>query len=1047
MKNMTEKVDSNRGGLIAWFVGNHVAANILMMLFIVGGILSVSGMRTETFPTIDPRLITISVSFPGATPHEVATSITKRAEDALIGIEGIKKISSKASEGFGTIKIELEDFVDADNVYSDVETVINSLTNFPPENAERPVITKVRVTPNVMTLALHGGIDEESLKYWTETIEDELRQLPGVSLTSISGIRKSQISVEISEFSLRKYGLNLEDINRAIKSYSRDVPAGAIESKQREILLRVQDKKYTGFDLEKVIIKYLPNGSVITIGDIGKAIDSFEDINLISKFNGEKSAFIQIKRSESDDTLKVATIIKDYLSEVSLPKGLKMTIAVDETTVLKDRISLMLRNGILGFMLVFLILLLFLDLKLAFWTSVAIPISFLGGLMLMQQMGYSINMITLFALIVVLGIVVDDGIITGESIFEAQTNDKSETAVLDGVNAVIAPVSVGVITTMAAFAPLIFSTGTLGQIIGIIPVVVISILFISLIEAYFILPSHLSSPTLWSRGIIASIRDTASQGLKDFVEIIFTPFVKRAVKYRYITLGIFLLVVIFTAGLVKTGIVRFVFFPQIESDRITIEVNMVRGTPFSVTESTLLKIEQAVTDVRDNIDQNRKNSSFKSISLSIGATSSGSSPFKNSGSNSGNHLGEVRIQLVPSDFREYSSSQIETMIRQKVGKLTDVETLKYKSSLIGDAPDVEIELNHPDENILRHIVDELKSEIAMIKGTREIADDSQDGKSEYVFKINERGDAVGLTPDYLGRQLRSAYFGLESQRFQRGTSEIIVYVRYPKAERESLVVLDDMRIRLPNGKEVPLSSVATIKKQTGYSQIKSVNGRQIIGVTADVDIDQTTPGDVIKNLEVNIMPAIALKYPSLKYSFEGESREQSDDLSSLGRNMMIALLIIYVILGSQLRSYAQPIIIMLSIPFGVVGAILGHILLGYDLTFISLFGIVALSGVVINDSVVLVDYLNKQYLLGNSMFDSAILAVQRRFRPILLTTLSTCLGLLPIMLETSLQAQFLIPMVVSLATGIVFATMVILLLVPCLIMVLEDFKNLFRPSS
>ena len=1047
MQKPSLESESNTSGLVAWFVKNHVAANILMMLFIFGGILSVIGMRSETFSSIDPKLITISVAYPGATPYEIATSITKRAEEALIGIDGIKRISSKASEGNGLIKISLEDFADPDDVYSDVETTINSLSNFPPENAERPVITKVRITPSVMTIALHGQIEEESLKYWAETIEDEIRQLPGVSLVDISGIRQSQISVEISEFNLRKYGLNLEDVDRAIKSQSRDTPAGSIESRQGEILLRIQDKKYNGFDIEKIIVKSLPNGSLVTIGDIGDVIDGFEDINLISKFNGENAAFIEVKRSESDDTLKVDKVIKEYLSTVKLPNGLKISIAKDETTVLKDRISLMVRNGILGFMLVFLILLLFLDLKLAFWTSAAIPISFLGGLMIMQQLGFSINMITLFALIVVLGIVVDDGIITGESIFEAQSKDSSPSAVLKGVNAVIAPVTIGVMTTMAAFAPLIFSTGTLGQIVSVIPVVVISILFISLIEAYFILPSHLSNPTLWSRGIVADVRNYVAKKLEYFVDIIFIPFVKKAVDFRYITLAIFIGLILFTFGLVKTGVIRFVFFPQIESDRITIEVNMIKGTPFKLTKDTLLEIEQAIVDVRDNIDSNRENSSFKSMAMSIGATSSGSSPFKNSGTNNGNHLGEIRIRLVSSDFREYSASQIESMIRKKIGLLTDVESITYKSSLIGDNPDVEIELTYPEEGILKVIADELKSKISVIQGTREIMDNFQDGKSEYVFKINERGNAIGLTPDYLGRQLRAAYFGIEAQRFQRGKSEVRVYVRYPKDERESLVALQNMHIRLANGKEIPLSSVATIKKQMGFSQIKSVNGRQVISVTSDVDIDQTTPNDVIKILEEEVMPSLKLKYPRLKYSFEGESREQKEDLSSLGRNMMIALLLIYVILGAQLRSYAQPIVIMLSIPFGVVGAILGHLLLGYDLTFISMFGIVALTGVVINDSVVLIDYLNKQHLLGLSMYDSAIAAVQRRFRPILLTTLSTSLGLLPILLETSLQAKFLIPMVISLATGIIFATLIILLLVPCLVIVVEDLKNLFRLNS
>ena len=535
--------------------------------------------------------------------------------------------------------------------------------------------------------------------------------------------------------------------------------------------------------------------------------------------------------------------------------------------------------------------------------------------------------------------------------------------------------------------------------------------------------------------------------LKYFVEMIFIPFVKKAVKFRYITLTIFMLILLFTLGLVKAGVIRFVFFPQIESNQITLEVEMVKGTPFSITEMTLLKIEEAVTDVRNNIDKNRKNSSFRSISVNIGSISTGNSPFKNGGSNRDNYLGEVRIQLVPSDFREYSSSEIEAMVRKKIGNLTDVDNITYKSSLIGGDADIAIELAYPNEITLRIIADELKSQISKLKGTREIADDSQDGKEEYILKINKKGSAIGLTPAYLGRQLRSAYFGLESQRIQRDNSEISVYIRYPKIERENLDTLQNMRIRLNNGKEVPLSSVAIIHKQTGFSEIKSVNGRQVIGVTADVDLDETTPNKVLKILENEVMPSLKLKYPSLQYSFEGESREQSEDLSTLGRNMTIALLIMYIILGAQLRSYLQPILIMLAIPFGVVGAVLGHILLGYDLTFISMFGMVALTGVVINDSVVLVDYINKQHLLGASMYDSVIASIQRRFRPILLTTLSTSLGLLPMLLESSLQAQFLIPMVISLATGIVFATAIILLLVPCLVIVVEDIKNLFRLNS
>ncbi|MFT6333262.1 MAG: multidrug efflux pump subunit AcrB, partial [Lentimonas sp.] len=537
-QNNLPENSNKRTGLVAWFIGNHVAANILMLLFIVGGIFSVKNMRTETFPSIDPRLITISTSYLGASPYEVADSITRRVEEELIGIEGVKRITSTALENYGITYVELLDFADADDVYRDVETAVNSLINFPPQNAEKPIIQKARLTPNVMTLALHGEVNEHSLKYWAEQIEDEIRQIKGVSTTSLRGVKDYQISIEIPESSLRQYQISLNDVSNVIGSFSRDTPAGTIESKQGDILLRIQEKKYTGKEFESIVVKTNIDGSSLTIKDIGTVIDGFDDVNLISKFNNQRSAFIDVKRSTSSDSLTIANEVQKYLKTVKLPAGLNLSLQEDETVNLKDRMSLMLRNGLIGFMLVFLFLLLFLDLRLAFWTSAAIPISFLGGLMIIHFLGYSLNMISLFALIVVLGIVVDDGIVTGESIFDSQErNPNNKNSTYDGVMAIISPVTIGVLTTMAAFAPLILSTGTLGQIIGIIPVVVIAILFVSLIEAYCILPSHLGVPKKWSRGLLANVRDYVAKKLKSFISQILTPAISFSLKWRYATLA------------------------------------------------------------------------------------------------------------------------------------------------------------------------------------------------------------------------------------------------------------------------------------------------------------------------------------------------------------------------------------------------------------------------------------------------------------------------------------------------------------------------------
>ncbi len=1033
-------------GLIAWFNDNHVAANILMAFLVIGGLVSTLNMRTETFPSIDPRVITVTVPYPGATPYEVADSITSRIEEAVQGIEGVKRVTATASEGRGVVSIELKDFADADDVYNEVDTAVSGLTAFPPADAERPIVVKARPTPNVLTLAIYGDAPEKTLRFWADTIEDELKQLPGVALTALRGIRDYQISIEVSEEKLRDYGLSLAAVSEAVSAFSADIPAGTVESAQGDILLRVQEKRYTGPEFESIAIRSLPDGSVLRLGDIATVIDGLEDSNLTSKFNGQRAAFIDVKRSETEDTLAVATAVKAYLETLSLPAGVNLSLQQDDTTVLKDRISLMVRNGLLGFVLVFLILTLFLDLKLAVWTSAAIPISFLGGLMLLHAFGVSINMVSLFALIVVLGIVVDDGIVTGESIFEAQEEFKGEKyAVLRGVRAIIAPVSVGVLTTMAAFAPLLFSTGTLGQIIQVVPAVVIVILFISLLEAYFILPSHLSNPTRWSRGIMARMRDGVTTLLGKFVNGRVVPFADFAIRHRYATFAAFVAIAIVTIGMVRGGLVRFIFFPQIEGDRISISLTMPQGTPFAVTEGTIQTIEDAVYAVRNEIETEAGHAAFESVSVSIGSIAAQSGgPGGGGGGGSGAHLGQVNIQLLPSDYRSYTSSQIEAKIRERVRNLPGIESLEFQSSLIGGGADIEIELSHPLEERLNEAADRLKTALEEIDGTLNVANSYQRGKTEYLFHLTPEGLAVGLTPADLGRQLRTAFFGQEVQRIQRGSSEVIVYVRYPKADRESLGTLRDTRIRLRDGREVPLNTVATIEEQVGYSQINTVNGRRIVSVTADVDAAVTTPNDVIAFLNANTLPELKARYTSLNASFEGETRDQAQDLQSLARNMMIALMLIYIILGAQLRSYLQPFVIMSAIPFGVIGAILGHFLLGYDLTFISLFGIVALTGVVVNDSVVLLDYMNVCRARGQSPTEAALAGISRRFRPILLTSLSTCLGLLPMMLETSVQARFLIPMVVSLATGIIFATPIILILVPSLIMVLEDVKALGR---
>ena len=1035
--------------LVGWFATNTVAANIIMAFLLIGGFVAVRGMITETFPSIDPRTITIATPYPGATPYDVEESITRRVEEAMIGIEGVKRVTSSASEGVGMVTVEMEDFADQDQVLDDVETAVDGLVDFPPEEAEEPSIVKTRRTSSMMSLAVFGDLDEASLRYWAETIENDLLQLPEVTLVNINGGRDLEISIEVSEETLRHYGLTLDDIARRVGEFSVDVPGGTLRTASGEILIRVQDKRYTGEEFANVTIRSARDGAQLRLGDIATIRDDFEDIEVINHFNGKPALFVEIQRSDAQDTLTLEQAIKTYLRDLELPAELDVQIWRNTSDVLRSRISLMVRNGILGYVLVFLSLLLFLDLKLAFWTSLGIPISFLGGLLLVSFTGITINMISLFALIIVIGIVVDDAIVVGESIYhEQESNPGNRYAVLDGVFRVRAPVTVGVLTSIAAFAPLLFSTGTMAQIMAPVPIIVIGILAISLIEAFYILPAHLESKTRWSAGLLAALRDRTQTALERFVSACVLPLLGLGLRYRYVIVALALSTIIVTIGIFQGGIVRFVFFPQIDSDQITVKMKMPTGTAFETTYHYAAQILEAGERMTREAEAaaGDGNSLIEAISFTVGSQGADTTgPRASNASSNASNLAQIRMELVPGDRRSFSSSELARRWRQHLPLVPGVESLTFQSSLVNAGEDINIELSHRDEATLGAAANAFKLSLASIAGVSDVQDSFEPGKREYVFELTPAGLAAGLTPMDIGRQLRFAYHGAEVHRVQRGRSELKVMVRYPESRRRSLSDLYNTRIRLKDGAEMDLRTAAVIREQRGYSRIERVDGRRIVSVSADVEEAVTTPDDVIAAMRERSLPELSARYPGLSYSFEGANRDQRDDTRSLTRNLQIAVMVMFVMLASQLRSYVQPLIILTAIPFGFVGSVWGHLLMGFDISFISIFGMIALSGVVINDSVVLVDYFNKvRDQAGLSIRDALVMAVERRFRPILLTTITTSLGLLPMLTETSLQAKFLIPMAVSIAFGVLYASLVIIFLVPALILVSEDFRGLLR---
>ena len=1033
--------------LVAWFADNHAAANIMMIFFILAGLGSVATMVRETFPTIDPKIINITVPYPGATPEDVESAITRRVEEAVIGIQGVQRVESNAQESVGVITIELDDFADGDDVLSDIETEVSALQDFPPENAEEISIIKIKPSSEVLTLVVHGDAPQIILRDWAENIKDQILGLSEVTLVDISGTPAREISIEISEDNLRKYDLTIGDVAQIVGNFSVDIPAGNLKTGATEILVRVNERRYSGAEFSNIIIRSNADGSLLKLGDIAAINDGFEDVDIINQYNGQNAVFIDVARSRSQDTLDIEKQVVGYIEGVELPDGIDLNIWKNQTIILKERISLLARNAILGYILVFIALLLFLDLKLAFWTSLSIPISFLGGIFIASLFGVTINMISLFALIVVLGIVVDDAIVAGESIFSEQEDKNSKFPTLEGIKRVQAPVTIGVLTTIAAFSPLIFSTGTLGQILKPIPIIVICVLLLSLLEAFFILPAHLSNPNKWSLGLLKRLRRKVSNILEWVMDKAILPMARFFIAARYPFVCIVAFITFFAFFQVSSGQMKFIFFPQIESDEIRVNLEMPVGTNFETTKYYTDMITDSLEQINDELTAGDENAEkiYKNMSVSIGLSfGDRGGPDSSNSASIASHQSEITVELQNADKRTIGAREISQKWRESIPEIPQVKNLSFESSLVSGGADINIELSHRDNDILEKASEELKENMKSMDSLAEVVDSAEPGKKEFIYELTDAGLAAGLTPFDIGLQLRDLFQGRLVDRIQRGSNEIEIFVRYPKNLRENLSTLEQIRLRLPSGERAPITTLARIEESFSPSIIKRVDGRQVVSVTADVSDASVSPDEAIGEIKQKYYAPLQEKYPNLSFALAGQNKDQQKDLKTLGKNMLIALMIIFVLLTSQLRSYSKPFIIMLTIPLGIAGAIYGHWLFGFNLSFISMFGIVALTGVVINDSVVLIDYYNKLRAERGelSTIDAALLSLQRRFRPILLTTLTTSLGLFPILLETSLQAQFIIPMAVSLACGIIFASAILIFFIPILLIIFDDVVKL-----
>ncbi len=906
----------------------------------------------------------------------------------------------------------------------------------------------------MINLAVSGDTDERTLKVLSERIRDEILLLPGITQAQVASIRPYEISIEVSEQALRQYDLTFYEVAQAIQRSSLDLPGGSIKTEGGEILLRTKGQAYIGLEFENIILRTQKDGTRVMVGDVASVIDGFAETDQSARFDGKRAALIQVFRVGDEDALQVAESVKNYVSRAQqrMPEGIQLTIWNDDSLSLRSRLDSLLRNGRSGLILVILVLALFLRFRLAFWVAMGIPFSFLGAIWLMPTFYVSVNMISLFAFIVVIGIVVDDAIIVGESIYTEYERGKTGIqAAIDGVKGVAVPVIFAVLTSIVAFWPLLVVEGAIGKIMRFIPIIVIATLSFSLFESLFILPSHLSHFTKkkkeitkgW-KGAWARFQQGFNKAFQKFVERAYRPSLELGLKIRYITLACFLLILFLTFGLVGGGWIKFVFLPRIDADNVVAELTMPLGTPVEATARAVQRLEETALKLQDEFGLDQP--IIRHVLASIGEQpnrNQAQGPDVATGTFSGSHLGEVNIELVPSEERNISSVVIANRWRGLTGPIPDAVELAFTSSLIRTEAPINIQLASSNFTALRDAAEKLKTEIKDYPGVYDVTDSYRSGKQEIKLDITPVAESLGLTLSDLGRQVRQAFYGEEVQRIQRGRDEIKVMVRYPVSERRSLGNLENKRIRTSGGVAVPFSAAAKAVLGRGYSTIDRTDRRRTINITAEVDENSANANELLADIKKNVLPPLLADYPGVNYSLEGEQREQSDALRSLRTGFLIALLVIYTLLAIPFRSYLQPVLVMGVIPFGIVGAIWGHVIMGIDLSILSLTGIVALAGVVVNDSLVLVDYINRFRAAGRPVQEAIREAGVVRFRPIILTSITTFAGLTPLLLERSLQARFLIPMAVSLAYGVVFATFITLILVPVSYQILEDVKHIF----
>lgn len=1037
---------------IAWFARNSVAANLLMFILVLAGVLALFTVHQQTFPNIDPDVVMVNVPYLGAAPEEVEQGVCVRIEEAVEGTEGIKKIRSSATEGQCNVTIELTEDAIPIQALNEIKSKIDAINTFPRET-EKPIVSKLAIRHGVMDLVLFGDVDERTLKEIGTRVRDEVSALPGVSQVSLSYVRPYEISIEVSETTLRRHGLTLERVADIIRRTSLDMPGGNIKTSGGEILLRTKGQAYTGREFEDIVVLTGSDGGAkVLLREIATVIDGFEEGDLAARYDGVPAVVVKVSRIGKEDIIGISDTVKAYVDRLvpTLPQAIQLDIWQDESKILRDRISSLLATGAGGLVLVMLILSMFLRFRLAMWVAAGIPIAMLGTVAMFPYFDIEISMLAIMAFILVLGIIVDDAIVVGERVYAHEIMGKPPIrAAIDGTWEVSTPVIFGVLTTMAAFLPLIISSGRMADVFGTIGWIVIISLVFSIIESQLILPAHLahrnhetSHATIgraWTR-----LQDSLSGAMGDFASQVYRPFLQKALAWRYLTTATGVAVLILVMGMIGSGRIVFSFFPPVEGDIVFATLEMPAGTSIETTTEAVKLIEAGAEQLRAELDAGLADgqpSRVKAILTSIGThLDRGPGPPRLPQPGRSNYA-DVAMELIPANQRGMLASRdVGDRWREIVGAIPDAVKLSYSSDSFTAGNALDFQLAGRDIDQLREAAAEVRAELSRYDGVFDISDSFRAGKQEIKLSLLPEALNWGVALNDLARQTRAAFYGVEAQRIQRGQDDVRVMVRFPEDERRSIGNLEDMRIRTADGTEVPFTSVATFELGRGFSAINRLDGRRVINVTADIDRTIARPESVIASMLNESIPEILRHYPDISIGLAGEQEERATAMASLALGAVLALVIIYTLLAVPLRSYIQPLVIMSVIPFGAVGAILGHYIMDTGLMFFSLLGIIALSGVVVNASLVLVDYINRRRREGVELVEAVATAGVVRFRPIILTSVTTFIGLLPMLSRGGdPTTAFIIPMAISLAFGVLFATVITLILVPCLYLIVEDY--------